>query len=140
MSAAENHHGGNEMTRIALILAGLLLAAGPVQADPAAGRTPLQGWQVPADGPYDVTTLRGVFPPGASSGRHHHEGAELTYLVAGEVTLKIAGQPDRVMAAGDSVLIAPDTVHEAISTGAEPAIALITFVTRRGRPLVIKDE
>lgn len=128
------------MTRIALILAGLLLAAGPVQAEPAASRTPLQSWQIPADGPYDVTTLRGVFPPGVSSGRHHHEGAELTYLVAGEVTVKVDGQPDRVMRAGESILIPPDTVHEAISTGAEPAIALITFVTRRGRPLVIKDQ
>jgi quercetin dioxygenase-like cupin family protein len=72
--------------------------------------------------------------PNVNVGRHSHFGTETGYVLEGETTLLIDGQPPRVMKAGDSYLIPPGVVHDAKS-GATPVRVLATYIVEKGKPL-----
>lgn len=116
-----------------LALAGLGMAEG--RADDIT-RTPLQNWEIPATAAYDLNTLHVVIAAGGTSGRHTHPGVESTYVISGETVLKINGQPDRELGAGEYFLIEPGTVHEVLARGSEPVVLVLSYVTEHSQPLV----
>jgi len=80
-----------------------LLAVSPALADaPASPPPPMDiHYDVPQDhGPQHAQAVLRVFPVGGSSGWHVHPGAEIAYLIEGEMTLERAGQPTRTLRAG----------------------------------------
>jgi quercetin dioxygenase-like cupin family protein len=77
-----------------------------------------------------------VIAASGTSGRHTHQGAESTYVISGEPVLKIDGQPDRELRAGEYFLIEPDMVHEVLARGSAPVVLVLSYVTERGQPIV----
>jgi putative monooxygenase len=60
-------------------------------------------------------------PPGERVAEHYHPySEEFLYLVAGELTVDLDGEP-YPLAAGDALLIPPGTRHRLRNTGTEPA-------------------
>jgi len=72
-------------------------------------------------------------PPGTTIGWHVHPGDESSYLVRGTTTLKVRGEPDRVLKAGDHFFIPRGTVHSV--TSAEGATAVSSWILDKGKPL-----
>ena len=67
-------------------------------------RTPLQTVDFPAG--YNVVSVIAEIPSGCA-GRHTHPGVESTYVMEGEAIIKVEGQPDRTVKAGESFQIRP---------------------------------
>lgn len=72
-------------------------------------------------------------PAGATIGWHVHPGDESSYLIGGTTTLKVRGEPDRLLKAGDHFFIPRGTVHSV--TSAEGATAVSTWILDKGKPL-----
>jgi quercetin dioxygenase-like cupin family protein len=83
----------------------------------------------------EAVVARVEIAPGGVAGWHTHPGDEITYLMEGEATLMIAGQPNRKVSAGEGFVIPAGTVHNAKNdTGA--AVRLVgVYVVEKGKPL-----
>ena len=129
------------MTKIiALVFAAALISTPALAQQPSAPlasapikRIPLQKTDVSGTG-YEAVTGIAEIAPNVNVGRHSHSGTETGYVLEGETTLLIDGQPPRVMKAGDSYLIPPGVVHDAKS-GPTPVRVLATYIVEKGKPL-----
>ncbi len=74
-----------------------------------------------------------IIPPGAAVPRHYHPGEEFVYAIAGSATHVEEGRPDRVITAGDAMVISPQAVH-APYANEEGARAIVFRVHARGQP------
>ncbi len=121
----------------AMLPLGTLRAAGGAAAETTAKRVfehdlpdlAMTGWQVTAA---EVTT-----PPGVVDPRHQHPGFVLGYVLEGELRFQVAGEPERVVHAGEMFYEPPGSVH-AVSGSASPTkpvrfLALI--LAEKGKPL-----
>jgi quercetin dioxygenase-like cupin family protein len=117
------------ISAIALSTAGLAAAQ---QAGFA--RIALQTQEVCAAGKIAVQ-VRGEFDPGFATGRHTHPGEELTYILEGQIELRIDGQPPRVAKAGETFFVPAGLVHEGINTGDGKAKVLATYIVEQGQAL-----
>ncbi|WP_238541100.1 cupin domain-containing protein [Polaromonas sp. CF318] len=73
--------------------------------------------------------------PGAKAGRHTHPGDEISYVLEGEATLLIDGQPPRQVKAGESFVIPAGVVHDAHNTTNAPIKLVGVYVVEKGKPL-----
>ena len=112
---------------VALTGAALGQAGGPIK------RTPLQKFDVPGTN-YETVIGIAEIVPNVSIGKHTHPGPESGYMLEGEMTLMVAGQPDKVVKAGESYVVPPGAVHDA-KTGAAGAKVIATYVVEKGKPL-----
>jgi len=62
---------------------------------------------------YQTVSVIAEIEPGTCAGRHTHPGAESTYIMEGEIVLKVEGKPDQVIKAGSSFQLPPGVVHDA---------------------------
>ena len=97
-------------------------------------RTPLQKFDVPGTSHETVTAIAEISPNVASIGRHSHFGPETGYLLEGEATLTIEGQPPKTLKAGDSYVVPAGAIHDA-STGPKGAKVMAIYVVEKGKPL-----
>ena len=120
----------------------LLGSAGVAQAQqlPAAAsqtanikRTPLQKFDVPGTS-YETIIGMAEIVPNVNIGKHTHPGPESGYMLDGEMTLLIDGQPPQEIKTGQSYKIPPGAVHDAKS-GAKGAKVIATYVVEKGKPL-----
>lgn len=74
-----------------------------------------------------------VIPPGAEVPRHYHPGEEFVYVIEGDAIHVEEGQPDRVLKAGDAMVIRPEAVH-APRGGEKGARAIVFRVHKAGQP------
>ena len=110
-------------------------AAGVVAAQQAGfARVVLQTQDLSTPGRVAVQ-VRGEFDPGFATGRHTHFGEELTYILEGQIELRIEGQPPRVVKAGETFFVPAGAVHEGINTGGGKARVLATYIVEKGQPL-----
>ena len=125
-----------------LLVATVVLAmAGPAMAQQSLAattskpftRTPLQTFDVPGTHLETVMTLVELVP-NVTVGRLTHPGSEAGYILEGEVTLSVQGQPDRQLKAGESYHVPAGVVHDAHS-GPRGVRALMIYVVDRGQPL-----
>ncbi len=72
---------------------------------------------------------------GGREGKHTHAGTLVGYVLQGELTLELDGQPTRVVKAGESAYIEAGRIHEGINRGRVPMKALVTFIIEKGKPL-----
>jgi len=72
---------------------------------------------------------------GGIAGWHTHPGDEISYVMEGEATLMIAGQPPRKVKAGDGFVIPAGTVHNAQNESSAPIKLVGVYVVEKGKPL-----
>ena len=124
-----------------IILAGC--AAAPVPpastADPAV-LTPPPGINQVIEGPIVAAPGHSLvlgdlnLAPGAAIPRHKHRGEEFVYVLGGSTVLSRAGEPDITLVAGQSLRIAPGTVHWG-RAGPDGLRAISAWVKVDGQPL-----
>ena len=131
------------MLRLLLLALTFALLHAPVaeaQQPPALGtaapgikRIPLQKFDVPGT---NFETVIGIaeIAPNVSIGRHTHPGPESGYLLDGEFTLLVEGQPEKPLKAGQSYQVPAGAIHDA-RTGAQGAKVIATYVVEKGQPL-----
>ena len=73
--------------------------------------------------------------PGGVAGWHTHPGDEISYVIEGEATLLIAGQPPRKVPAGAGFVIPAGVVHNARNDGATATKLVGIYVVEKGQPL-----
>lgn len=117
---------------VAIALPVTLIAQQP-SASPTIKRTPLQKVDVPGEN-YEVITGIAEIAPNVNIGRHTHPGAETGYVLEGELTLLVDGQPPLKLKAGDSYKVPPRAVHDGRS-GQSPAKVLAVYIVKKGKPL-----
>ena len=76
-----------------------------------------------------------VVAPGGVVGRHTHPGIEMGYMLEGEATFSVEGQPDLVMKPGTTYVAPAGAVHSAKNTGDKPIRIVATFVVEKDKPL-----
>lgn len=124
------------MLRKALITAAIavpVIAASAFAQQSAIKRTPLQTVDFPAG--YNVVTAIAEVAPGNCAGRHTHPGVESTYVMEGAILLKVQGQPDRVVKAGESFQVPANTPHDGCTVPGEVFKVLGTYIVEKGKPL-----
>lgn len=102
-------------------------------AAPGIKRTPLQKFDVPGTNHETVIGIAEI-APNTAVGRHTHPGPESGYLLEGDFTLIVEGQPDKAVKAGESYQVPPATIHDA-KTGPQGAKVIATYVVEKGKPL-----
>ena len=110
----------------------------PSASPPAIKRTPLQKADVPA-GTYEVVTGTAEIAANTNIGRHSHPGIETGYVLEGELTLLVEGQPPQRLKPGDSYKIPERAIHDARS-GDKPAKVLAVYIVEKGKPLASAAE
>lgn len=95
-------------------------------------RTPLQKFDVPGT---NMETVIGIAEVGAGGviGKHTHFGVESGYMLEGEITLTIEGQPDKVVKAGESYVIPSGVPHDG-KAGPNGGKVIATYVVEKGKP------
>jgi quercetin dioxygenase-like cupin family protein len=96
-------------------------------------RTPLQKFDVPGTN-YETVIGIAEIVPNVNIGRHTHPGPESGYMLEGEMTLLVEGQPPLALKTGDSWQIPPGTIHDA-KAGAGGAKVIASYVVEKGKPL-----
>jgi quercetin dioxygenase-like cupin family protein len=88
------------------------------------------------DSPPGYQTVAGIaeIAPNTCAGRHTHPGSETAYILEGELTLKIDGQPDKRITAGGAYQIPAGVVHDGCTTGGGVK-GLTVYVIEKGKPL-----
>ncbi|RYX90494.1 MAG: cupin domain-containing protein [Comamonadaceae bacterium] len=72
---------------------------------------------------------------GARAGRHTHPGDEISYVLDGEVTLLVDGQPPKLLKAGESFVVPAGVIHDAHNAGTVPTKLLGVYVVEKSKPL-----
>ncbi|UGV26035.1 cupin domain-containing protein [Rhodopseudomonas boonkerdii] len=116
------------------LLLGIAIAAFAVGAASAQGikRTPLQDIKYPAG--HHIVTVVAEIGPNQLAGRHTHPGVDTGYVLDGEATLIIEGQPDKALKAGDSYAVPAGIPHD-VKTGAKGLKLLAIYVVEDGKPV-----
>jgi len=83
----------------------------------------------------EAVVARVEVAPGATAGWHNHPGEEISYVLEGEATLLIAGQPPRKVSAGEAFVIPGGVVHNAMNNGTVPTKLVGVYVVEKGQPL-----
>lgn len=73
--------------------------------------------------------------PGVVVGWHTHPGDEISYIQEGETELMVAGQPSRIVKAGEGFVIPAGTVHGAKNIGSTSVKLVGVYVIEKGQPL-----
>ena len=120
-------------TTFALFAIVLGAGAARVCAEEPYVRTSLQKSEYPAG--YESQIMLVTSAPGALLPRHTHPGVELSYVVEGELTVKIEGKPDMVVKAGSSFSVPPGVVHSARNSAATTTKVIAAFVIEKGKPV-----
>lgn len=110
----------------------------PAAAAPAGGpalqRTMVGRGDVSVPG-REAVIARVEVGPGGKAGRHTHPGDEISYVMEGEATLLIDGQPPRKVKAGESFVIPAGTIHDAHNDSDKPVKLVGVYVVEKGKPL-----
>ena len=123
------------MKALLLILGAAVAAAAAPPAPAPFQRIPLLEQAYPAG--HHTVTVKTVVQPHAEVPPHFHPGVEMAYILTGQGTLRIAGQPDRLVKPGDSVTMPVKAVHSLTNTGDAPLEILSTYVLEAGQPVAV---
>jgi quercetin dioxygenase-like cupin family protein len=90
-----------------------------------------------------ITAIRVNYAPGGKSGKHHHAGSVLAYVVSGEIRSEnSATGPAKVYKAGESFFEPPGSEHlvSENASATEPASLLAIFIADDGAELTTFDK
>ena len=123
---------------IATILLGSVLAvsAQPAAAPTAGTAAAMKTFDIPMTGkPQTYHMLHRVFKPGEDIGFHTHQGVEISWVVRGQIELRIRGGKSVTYKAGESFLIPRGTIHDPVNTGTGEAEVAVNYVLDKGAPM-----
>ena len=75
--------------------------------------------------------------PGASAGRHFHDGHEIGYVLEGAARFEVEGQAPVELKPGDHYHVDAGKRHDARNTGSGPAKVLAIYLIEKGKPLAV---
>jgi quercetin dioxygenase-like cupin family protein len=101
-------------------------------APPPIKRIPLQKFDVAGTNHETIIGIAEI-APSVNIGRHSHFGVESGYVLEGESTLLVEGQPPKTLKPGDSYQIPAGAIHDARS-GVTGARIIATYVVEKGKP------
>jgi quercetin dioxygenase-like cupin family protein len=101
---------------------------------PAFKRVELQKQELSVAG-REAVMVRGEFQPGAGTPKHTHPGEELSYVLAGEVSIEIEDKAPQTLKTGDVFFVPAGKVHAAKNIGKTEALILSTYIVEKGKPL-----
>jgi D-alanyl-D-alanine dipeptidase len=78
--------------------------------------------------------------PGQVTGWHRHGVPTFGYLLSGRLDIEYAGLGRRILGAGDRLMEAMQTAHNAANLGTEPVRILVVFMGAQGKPTVMKAD
>jgi quercetin dioxygenase-like cupin family protein len=114
---------------------GVLLASGVLIAqNPGLTRTIVTKADVSVPG-REAVIARVEIAPGGVAGWHTHPGDEISYLQEGEAELMVAGQPNRIVKAGEGFVIPAGVVHNAKNSSTMTTKLVGVYVVEKGKPL-----
>ena len=90
-----------------------------------------------------ITAVRVSYPPGGKSGKHHHAGSVLAFVLSGEIRSEnSATGPAKVYQAGESFFEPPGSEHlvSENASATEPASLLAIFIADDGAELTTFDK
>jgi quercetin dioxygenase-like cupin family protein len=118
-----------------IMMAVSIIGISSAMAQDGAKRTMLSTQDFPAG--YQTVKGYAELPRGTCSGRHTHPGIETSYVLDGELTLTIDGQPPKIYKAGDAFqLDEVNVVHNGCATGDRAVKILAIHIIEKGKPLV----
>ena len=121
---------------LAIVLGGVLtLAAGAIFAQASGLTRTLVGKADVSVPGREAVVARVEVAPGAKAGRHTHPGDEISYVMEGEATLLVDGQPPRQVKAGESFVVPAGVIHDAHNNTTAPIKLLGVYVVEKGKPL-----
>lgn len=118
----------------ALLLVGLASAGALMAQNSGLTRTMVGRGDVSVPG-REAVVARVEVAPGGKAGRHSHPGDEISYVMEGEGTQLIDGEPPRVVKAGESFIIPAGVIHDAHNNGTVPVKLVGVYVVEKGKPL-----
>jgi len=101
---------------------------------PGLTRVPLQDVELTAPGRHAVQA-RAEFGPGGEVAKHTHPGEEVSYVLEGTLQLEVAGQPPRMLKAGEAFSIPAGVVHAAKNVDKGSTKVLATYIVEIGKPV-----
>jgi quercetin dioxygenase-like cupin family protein len=104
-----------------------------VAATPGLKRKVLQQTDGPSPG-YVTYIVEVEVDPGFDVARHTHPGIESSYITEGGGLMKVDGQPDREVKAGDAFQV-PAGVPHSIKNGAKVTKLVANYIVEKGKPL-----
>jgi quercetin dioxygenase-like cupin family protein len=122
----------NRKIGLASFIAATVLAPVAAQAQ-GVTRQLMQTTDFPAG--YQTVTGVATIAPGACAGPHTHPGLETSYMLEGEITVKVDGKPDQKFKAGESFQIPITAKHDACNAGSAPAKVMAIYVIEKGKPI-----
>jgi quercetin dioxygenase-like cupin family protein len=89
----------------------------------------LNGWQ--------ATFLELTFPPGLTAPGHTHPGFVHGYVLEGELSFHLEGEPETVLSAGETFFEAPGAIHlpSGSASPTKPARVLVIAFGEKGKAL-----
>ena len=120
------------MKKILIATTALTLLAGSTAFAQGIKRTPLQDVKYPAG--HHIVTVVAEIAPNTLAGRHTHPGVDTGYVLDGEATLIIEGQPDKVLKTGDSYAVPAGIAHD-IKTSDKGLKIMAVYVVEDGKPV-----
>lgn len=123
---------------ISFILAFLAITV-PVAAQDAVKATPLLNAPITGVPDHDLLMTRVELPTNTVLPMHYHVNEEYLYILEGSAYLRIEGREDRLLSAGDAVVIPAGVLHTAVTTDST-AVALTTRVHPKGQPVRLTPE
>lgn len=124
-----------ETALVSLLAVAGLVGAGALMAQASGLTRTLVGRADVSIAGREAVVARVEVAPGAKAGRHTHPGDEISYVLEGEATLLVDGQPPRVVKAGESFVVPAGTVHDAQNEGSVPTRLVGVYVVEKGKPL-----
>ena len=73
--------------------------------------------------------------PGGREGKHTHAAEVFAYVLEGNPTLEVEGQPTETLAPGATFFIPAGKVHEGINSTDKPVKLVVVFVAEKGKPM-----
>jgi quercetin dioxygenase-like cupin family protein len=119
---------------VVLLGAACAVAAQNSAPNPGVQRTDVTSGDISVPG-REAVMVHVVLAPGAAVGWHTHPGEEITYVSDGAITLMLAGQAPRRVAAGEGVIVPMGTVHNARNDGTVAAKLVVVYVVEKGKPI-----
>jgi len=102
-------------------------------ASTAITRKILQTVEVPGSN-FEVIEMKVQIAAHGHIPRHTHPGAVVGYVLEGDYSIRLEGQPLKSVAPGESFVVPGGVVHEEFA-GAHAVIALAVFTVEKGKPL-----
>ena len=120
---------------VAGVLAGAGLDRGVLAQQSGITRTELNRTDVPGAPNYEAVMGIAEIAPGASSGRHFHNGVEIGYVLEGTVAVERQDGSVVTLKQGQAFRNPTTEVHNASNPGTTPVRILAVYIVEKGKPL-----